>query len=184
MANSRKMRKIRPVTKQSIAKYGSDARPLKQSGLKTINAEVEDEKREVGYKNPPKHTQFKPGQSGNPNGRPKGAKGMNTILKEALNRKVVYRSNGAEKKITTKEAITLRLVSKAIDGDHNAIKLVMSKDDNFELVELVNDKQNHEEPIEDIDNAILDQFVQQIKERSSHEVASLDRTKNSRSKDL
>src|ERR1700758_809031 len=25
----------------------------------------------VGYKKPPKHTQFKPGQSGNPNGRPR-----------------------------------------------------------------------------------------------------------------
>ena len=25
---------------------------------------------EIGYKKPPKHTQFKPGQSGNPKGRP------------------------------------------------------------------------------------------------------------------
>ena len=28
---------------------------------------------EVGYRKPPKHSQFKPGQSGNPNGRPRGA---------------------------------------------------------------------------------------------------------------
>jgi hypothetical protein len=27
----------------------------------------------VGYKRPPKHTQFRPGQSGNPKGRPRGA---------------------------------------------------------------------------------------------------------------
>lgn len=28
----------------------------------------------VGYRNPPRETQFRPGQSGNPKGRPKGAK--------------------------------------------------------------------------------------------------------------
>jgi hypothetical protein len=28
----------------------------------------------VGYKRPPQHSKFKPGQSGNPKGRPKGAK--------------------------------------------------------------------------------------------------------------
>lgn len=33
---------------------------------------------EVGYGKPPKHTQYKPGQSGNPDGRPKGSKNKRT----------------------------------------------------------------------------------------------------------
>ena len=35
---------------------------------------VETSTGEVGYGKPPKHSQFKPGQSGNPQGRPKGSR--------------------------------------------------------------------------------------------------------------
>lgn len=38
----------------------------------------------VGYRNPPKKHQFRKGQSGNPNGRPKGSKGLKTDLKQVL----------------------------------------------------------------------------------------------------
>ncbi len=34
----------------------------------------------VGYKRPPVHSRFKPGQSGNPGGRPKGRQSMSRIL--------------------------------------------------------------------------------------------------------
>jgi hypothetical protein len=38
----------------------------------------------VGYKNPPKHTQFKPGQSGNPGGLPKGTPKVSIALMKLL----------------------------------------------------------------------------------------------------
>ena len=41
-----------------------------------------NQKYEVGYGKPPVHTQFKPGQSGNPKGRPKGAKNKRPKLNE------------------------------------------------------------------------------------------------------
>ena len=42
------------------------------------------ERSEVGYRKPPKATQFKQGQSGNPHGRPKGTKNLKTDLIEEL----------------------------------------------------------------------------------------------------
>src|SRR2546423_2320441 len=60
---------------------------------------------EVGYGSPPQAHQFKPGQSGNPRGRPKGAKNEATILRELLNRKIQIREGGRTRKITVLEAI-------------------------------------------------------------------------------
>lgn len=37
---------------------------------------------QVGYGKPPAHSRFKPGQSGNPSGRPKGAKNKRLALHE------------------------------------------------------------------------------------------------------
>lgn len=39
---------------------------------------------DVGYGKPPKRTRFKPGQSGNPKGRPKRAKGKHQLLVDAI----------------------------------------------------------------------------------------------------
>jgi hypothetical protein len=36
----------------------------------------------VGYGRPPKATQFKPGKSGNPKGRPKGPKSVGAVLQD------------------------------------------------------------------------------------------------------
>ena len=44
---------------------------------------------EVGYRKPPKHTQFKPGQSGNPKGYKKHLKSLKTLLMEALNERIL-----------------------------------------------------------------------------------------------
>lgn len=50
----------------------------------------------VGYKRPPTHTQFKPGRSGDPNGRPKGAKTKRRPITEERLREIIleeaYRS--------------------------------------------------------------------------------------------
>ncbi|NWF35890.1 DUF5681 domain-containing protein [Mariprofundus sp. KV] len=76
---------------------------------------------EVGYRRPPKGGQFKKGQSGNPNGRPKGSKNFMTILAKELNQKVVVNENGKKKKISRMEAMVKRLVSEALQGDRRSL---------------------------------------------------------------
>ena len=71
----------------------------------------------VGYGKPPKATQFKKGQSGNPRGKPKGAKSMSTVARELLDGEISLTLNGRVKRITRREAIVLAQFNKAVDGN-------------------------------------------------------------------
>lgn len=79
----------------------------------------------VGYGKPPRHTRFKKGGSGNPKGRPRGAKNAATLLKEALGEPVIITENGRRKSITKKQAIVKQIVNKAASGDHRSIQLLL-----------------------------------------------------------
>jgi hypothetical protein len=83
----------------------------------------EDERPDrIGYKSPPEHTRFKKGRSGNPSGRPKRAAGHKQTVARILQEPVTTRTkDGRKKRLTTQEAILLRLKQKALDGDVRAI---------------------------------------------------------------
>ena len=75
---------------------------------------------EVGYAKPPRHTRFKPGQSGNPKGRKRASKSTGTLLREILNETIVVREGGREKKLTRKEAWLRQTMNGALKGDAKA----------------------------------------------------------------
>lgn len=75
---------------------------------------------QVGYRKPPTHSQFKPGQSGNPKGRPKGAKGLNTMVREILGGKVAVRTATGTRHITKIEAVLQKTIERAMKGDARA----------------------------------------------------------------
>ena len=82
--------------------------------------------RPKGYKNPPQEHQWEPGQSGNPKGRPKGARNTLTELERLLERNHTFRSvDGEEMKINTKTAILHATVRKAIHGDLRAVHILL-----------------------------------------------------------
>lgn len=80
----------------------------------------------VGYRNPPKATRFKPGQSGNPKGRPKGAPGLPAIVRKVLSEKITVTENGRRQKKSKEELIVRVQVNKSLQGDPRACKFVMS----------------------------------------------------------
>jgi len=80
---------------------------------------------EVGYARPPKHTQFKPGQSGNPKGRPKRAKNLKTLLREEAEAPVRISEGGKSRTVTKQQALIKRLMTKALGGDLKAAQLLL-----------------------------------------------------------
>lgn len=79
---------------------------------------------EVGYGKPPKRTQFKAGQSGNPKGRPKGKKNLRTELLEELGEVIALREQGKTKKISKLRGILKSHVAKAIKGDARSANII------------------------------------------------------------
>jgi Family of unknown function (DUF5681) len=78
----------------------------------------------VGYKKPPRRTQFKPGQSGNPKGRPKKQKTVTDVFLKQVNKTATFSINGKEQRKTMLEAIALKHVSMAVTGDAKSTALV------------------------------------------------------------
>ena len=82
---------------------------------------MSDKDYEVGYGRPPKHTQFRKGQSGNSRGRRKGARGLKTDLSAELSERLEITENGKTLKLTKQRAMLKQLIAKAIKGDVRAI---------------------------------------------------------------
>lgn len=80
----------------------------------------------VGYRRPPSATRFKPGQSGNPKGRPKGKRNIKTELEEVLGQKVRITEGGKTRALTKGRALMMRAVAKGLIGDMKAIALVFT----------------------------------------------------------
>ena len=106
---------------------------------------------ELGYMKPPKSGQFKPGQSGNPKGRPSGSKNTYKLLDDIVNEKVQITKNGRPVRISKKQAMLLQVVNKAVQGDLKALQTLLpmmtAADDRNEQLAKVADaiRQDNEE---------------------------------------
>jgi hypothetical protein len=87
--------------------------------------EGQQEEYAVGYGRPPKDTRFKPGSSGNPRGRPKGARGLKTDLKAELSKKVTVNDGGKKRTMTKQQVFINQLTTQAAKGDLRAISKII-----------------------------------------------------------
>ncbi len=85
----------------------------------------ENEDEEVGYKKPPKASQWKPGQSGNPKGRPKVERDFEKLFDQELSLPVRITDGGGARTTTKRELVVKTLVNFALKGDRPALKLVV-----------------------------------------------------------
>jgi len=86
----------------------------------------------IGYGRPPLHTRFKPGQSGNPKGRPKNRKNISTVLREVLNENIKIKEGDKIKTVSKAEAMVRGTVLKALKGDTKSVMMVMELDEKIQ----------------------------------------------------
>jgi hypothetical protein len=72
----------------------------------------------VGYRNPPKHSQFKKGVSANPKGRPK-RKGqeLGEVINKVANTSTEYREGGRTMRATRLALVLKKALNRALEGD-------------------------------------------------------------------
>jgi hypothetical protein len=100
----------------------------------------------VGYKHPPRAHQFQPGHSGNPAGRPKGARSLKADLREELAELIPFGDGNHALELSKQRVLIKKLVAAAIDGDARAMATVLS----IALRAFGGDeREEHEEPPED-----------------------------------
>ena len=92
---------------------------------KPVDGPCDEPAEKVGPGKPPRHTRFKPGQSGNPNGRPKGAKNFAAILQQQLRKMVTITVDGKPRRMTVQEVIARRLANDSMKGTTKAMELLI-----------------------------------------------------------
>ena len=78
------------------------------------------------HQRPPRKGQFKPGQSGNPHGRPKNSRNIKTYIDELLSQTIPVIEGGKTRKIPRAEAIAIQLVNQAAKGEPKGLAAVIS----------------------------------------------------------
>jgi hypothetical protein len=81
---------------------------------------------EVGYGKPPKDSQFKKGESGNPKGRMKNTRNLKTDLTKILEKRISVRDGERKFKVSGQEGMLMSLMSKCLKGDTTAINTLIN----------------------------------------------------------
>ena len=88
------------------------------------------------YVDPPAQHRFKPGQSGNPRGRPKGSISLPNAMVKLLRKKTKVTIGGEVRNLTQSDIIAIQIIQHAAKGDLNFIKFVSQQTQNHPEMQL------------------------------------------------
>lgn len=80
---------------------------------------------DVGYRKPPKASQFQKGKSGNSSGRPKQDPSIAEVFREVSKQKVTANGPNGQQSMSKLEASMTQLMNKAASGDLRALNVLM-----------------------------------------------------------
>ncbi|GGL50717.1 DUF5681 domain-containing protein [Wenxinia marina] len=125
---------------------------------------------EVGYGKPPVQHRFKKGQSGNPRGRPPGAKGFAASVRRELESRITIREGGRDLTISKREAAGKVLMNKALGGDLKALAMLQAIDADEVQAVAAEIAQDYDIPLEAHEIAMLEEVF--AKRRAQENVAA------------
>jgi len=90
---------------------------------------VKDEDLEytVGYQKPPRHTQFKPGQSGNPQGRAKKVETVDDVVADEFNRFMTVKEGRKRRRLSKLRVVVRQHINKAAGGDVRSADMLLKR---------------------------------------------------------
>lgn len=71
----------------------------------------------IGPGNPPLHSRFAPGVSGNPKGRPRKERNLFKFIEAELDAEILVNENGTSHRLSKREVLAKSLVNNALQGD-------------------------------------------------------------------
>jgi Family of unknown function (DUF5681) len=116
------MEKTRHNKTHEKVSYGSKGLDPESSNAQAMVAEYA-----VGYCRPPIATRFRPGQSGNRKGRPKGARRKGSIAQETLEQKSSVK-DGTGPKASVRDLAYQAIGDKAKSGDIKSLNFLLTRE--------------------------------------------------------
>jgi hypothetical protein len=113
----------------------------------------------VGYGKPPAASRFKPGQTGNPRGRPKGRKNLKTLIRQAMTAKISVQEGSSNRQVSKIEGVVLRQLQNALKGNDRSAMAVIRMALQLGFLDDSSDNHQAEEVFSAADERILQELI-------------------------